>query len=228
MIHSNRVILRMLGNIKAAIFDLDGTLIDSMWVWEQIDVDYLKNRGFDKPKNLKEDINHLSFEQTAIYFKNTFNINESVEEIMNEWFNMAFNHYQNNVKLKSGAKKFLLKLKKTGIKIALATSNSNALLQCALKSNGIYELFDVITTTSEVERGKDFPDVYLLTAKKLDVKPENCIVFEDILAAIQGAKAAGMKVVGVYDEAAEHQKEEIIRLADKFIESYDNITETAI
>ncbi|GIM28306.1 haloacid dehalogenase [Clostridium polyendosporum] len=218
----------MLNNIKAAIFDLDGTLIDSMWVWEQIDVDYLKNKGYDKPKNLKEDINHLSFEQTAIYFKNTFNIKESVEEIMNEWFNMAFDHYENNVKLKSGAKEFLLKLRKSGIKIALATSNSNSLLQCALKSNGIYEFFDVITTTGEVERGKNFPDVYLLTAKKLNVEPENCIVFEDILAAIQGAKAAGMKVVGVYDEAAEHQKEEIINLADRFIESYDNIEETAV
>ena len=90
----------MLIDIKAAIFDLDGTLVDSMWVWTQIDIDYLKKKGYSMPENLKDEITHLSFSQTADYFKKRFNLDDSIEEIMNDWHNMAYNHYSNNVKLK--------------------------------------------------------------------------------------------------------------------------------
>lgn len=213
----------MFTDIKGAIFDLDGTLLDSMWVWDKIDIDYLKDRGFKKPDNLKEEISHLSFEQVAIYFKNTFNIPESIEEIMKTWLNMAENYYKTKIKLKPGAKEFLLKLKTANIKIGLATSNSEPLIKASLKANGIYDLFDAITTTGEVKRGKNFPDVYLLSAEKLGVKPENCIVFEDILPAVQGAKAAGMKVIAISDEASAHQKSEIMLSADRFIENYKEI-----
>ncbi|MBK1810287.1 HAD family phosphatase [Clostridium sp. YIM B02505] len=213
----------MFKDIKAAIFDLDGTLIDSMWIWEKIDTDYLINKGYVKPENLKDEIGHLSFEQTAIYFKNKFNISDTVEDIMKEWHSMAVAHYTKDVKLKPGAKDFLMKLKSLNIKIGLATSNSQELLKAALEANGIYELFDTITTTDEVSRGKNFPDVYLLSAKKLGANPHECVVFEDILPAVQGAKAAGMKVVAVYDESSKDDKEKVISLANNYIESYLDI-----
>ena len=213
----------MFKDIKAAIFDLDGTLIDSMWIWEKIDTDYLINKGYTKPENLKDEIGHLSFEQTAIYFKNKFNISDTVEEIMKEWHSMAVAHYTKDVKLKPGAKDFLIKLKTMNIKIGLATSNSQELLKAALEANGIYELFDSITTTDEVARGKNFPDVYLLSSEKLGVKPHECVVFEDILPAVQGAKAAGMKVIAVYDESSEQDKDKVISLANSYIESYLDI-----
>ncbi|GFP73975.1 HAD family hydrolase [Clostridium fungisolvens] len=213
----------MFKDIKAAIFDLDGTLIDSMWIWEKIDTDYLINKGYAKPENLKDEIGHLSFEQTAIYFKNKFNIQDTVEEIMNDWHSMAVAHYTTDVKLKPGAKDFLIKLKSMNIKIGLATSNSHELLKAALEANEIYELFDSITTTDEVTRGKNFPDVYLLSSEKLGVKPDECVVFEDILPAVQGAKAAGMKVIAVYDESSENDKEKVISLANSYIESYLDI-----
>ena len=189
----------MLKNIKAAIFDLDGTLVDSMGLWEKIDVDYLNMIGHEKPKNLKEEINHLSFQQTAIYFKERFHIEDSLEVIMNTWHKMAYDEYKENIKLKPGAKEFLESLKKQGIKIGLATSNSTQLLEVCLKSNGVYDLFDSITITAEAKRDKSFPDVYLLSANKLGVSPVNCIVFEDILPAVQGAKSAGMRVAAVED-----------------------------
>lgn len=213
----------MFKDIKAAIFDLDGTLIDSMWIWEKIDTDYLINKGYTKPENLKDEIGHLSFEQTAIYFKNKFNISDTVEEIMKEWHSMAVAHYTKDVKLKPGAKDFLIKLKSMNIKIGLATSNSQELLKAALEANGIYELFDSITTTDEVSRGKNFPDVYLLSSEKLGVNPNECVVFEDILPAVQGAKAAGMKVIAVYDESSEQDKDKVISLANSYIESYLDI-----
>ncbi|MCY6957996.1 HAD family hydrolase [Clostridium brassicae] len=213
----------MLNNIKAAIFDMDGTLIDSMWVWTKIDIDFLKKRSLECPKDLKSKIEHLSFEQTAMYFKETFHLEESIQEIMTEWNDMAFEEYKINVKLKYGAKKYLDILKSAGIKIALATSNCTLLLETGLKVNGIYEYFDAITTTDEVSRGKQFPDVYLLTAEKLGVKPEECIVFEDILPAVMGAKSAGMKVIGIHDEYSKNQEKDIINTADKYIYEYSEL-----
>lgn len=210
----------MLENIKGAIFDLDGTLVDSMWVWSQIDVDYLKSKGHAMPENLNSEICHLSFTQTANYFKERFNLSDSIENILEDWHNMAFHHYSENVKLKDGVKQFLDKLNKKNIKIALATSNSKPLLEACLKNNGIYDYFDSITTTDEVSNGKNCPDVYLLAAKKLNVEPANCIVFEDILPAIKGAKAANMTVVAVHDKHSLNDLDEIIQTSDKYINSY--------
>ena len=212
-----------MNNIKAAIFDLDGTLVDSMWVWEQIDIDFLKSKGYTPPKDLKDDITHLTFNQTAEYFKNRFNLSDSIDEITDTWHNMAYSFYSSKVKLKPGVISFLNKLKSLDIKIGLATSNSIALLEATLKNNGIYHLFDAITVTEEVKKSKENPDVYLLCANKLNVPPENCIVFEDIIAAVKGAKLAGMKVIGVYDKASEDQEELLSKACDKYIYDYNEL-----
>lgn len=209
-----------MNNIKAAIFDLDGTLVDSMWVWEQIDIDYLSEHGHAVPKNLSDEITHLSFTQTAEYFKNRFLLEDTIENIITTWNTMAYYHYLNNVKLKPGVLEYLIHLKERGIKIALATSNSPTLLEATLKSNKIYHLFDCITTTDEVKRNKNYPDIYLLSAEKLNVAPKECIVFEDIIAAVNGAKLAKMKVVAVYDKYSEHQKDTLQSTADKYIYDY--------
>lgn len=210
----------MLENIKGAIFDLDGTLVDSMWVWSKIDIDYLESKGHALPENLNSEICHLSFTQTANYFKERFSLSDSIDTILKDWNNRAYNHYSENVKLKDGVKEFLDKLKQNNIKIALATSNSVPLLEACLKNNGIYDYFDSITTTDEVSNGKNCPDVYLLAAKKLNVNPKNCIVFEDILPAIKGAKAADMTVIAVSDKHSLNDLDEIINHSDKYINSY--------
>ncbi|WP_294349121.1 HAD family phosphatase [uncultured Clostridium sp.] len=213
----------MLNNIEAAIFDLDGTLIDSMWVWKQIDIDFLNSKGHTVPKDLKEKISHLSFKEVAVYFKTTFNLDDSIEDILDTWNQMAIEHYSKNVHLKPGVNSFLKFLKNKGIKIGLATSNNNLLLERALKSNNIYDYFDVITTTAETGKTKREPDVYLLCAQKLQVAPNKCIVFEDILDAVQGAKLADMKVIAVNDADSEEQKEELIKIADKYIYDFTEL-----
>ncbi|MCT8977505.1 HAD family phosphatase [Clostridium sp. CX1] len=214
----------MLKNIKGAIFDMDGTLIDSMWVWTKVDEEYLEKRNIKLPDNLKEEIEHMSFSEVAQYFKNRFDLPDSIEEIQSEWNHMAIHHYTHDVKLKAGAKEFLSLLKSKGIKIGLATSNCKLLIEIALKNNDIYHFFDSISTTDEVIRGKDFPDIYLLAAKKLNLQPEECAVFEDILPAVKGAKSAGMVVIGVHDLYSEYQKQDIINHADMYISEYDELT----
>jgi HAD superfamily hydrolase (TIGR01509 family) len=214
----------MLNNIKAAIFDLDGTLIDSMGIWGKIDIDFLEKRGIEVPSDLREHIEHLSFIDTAKYFKNRFNLSETIEDIMDEWNNMAYYEYSNTVVLKPGAKEYLDCLKAKGIKLALATSNSHVLLEAVLKKNGVFNYFDSITTTIEVERGKNHPDIYLLSASKLQVSPEECMVFEDILPAVLGAKAAGMTVIAINDSYSEHQREDILKNADYYIYEYEELT----
>lgn len=213
----------MLNSVKAAIFDLDGTLIDSMWVWEQIDINYLSSKGISIPKNLKDEIGHLSFEQTAVYFKSKFKLEDSIETILITWNNMAYDFYSNEVSLKPGVLPFLNYLKNLGIKISLATSNNRLLLEAALKSTGIYDYFHSITTTDETKSNKSNPDVYLLAASKLGVPPADCIVFEDILQAVRGAKLANMKVIAIYDKASEDQKEKLIFEADKYIYNFTEL-----
>ena len=210
----------MFSDIKAAIFDLDGTLIDSMALWNSIDVNYLKKFNLAVPERLQDDICHLNFQETAAYFKDRFNIPDSLDKIMADWHNMAYDAYCTSIKLKKGVVEFLQFLKDSNIKIALATSNSNDLLEASLKANKIYDFFDAITTTSEVERNKEFPDVYLLAAKKLSVAPESCMVFEDLPTAIKGAKKGNMKVVGIYDAWNEDQWSLIKSLSDYSIKDY--------
>jgi len=209
-------------DMKAAIFDMDGTIIDSMWVWKKIDIQYLKKRNIELPLDLKICIEDKSFAQVAQYFKDRFSITDSIDEIQDEWNNMALYEYSHNVLLKKGVKEYINKLKSLDIKIGLATSNCQLLIDAALKNNELYNLFDSITICDEVTRGKNYPDIYLLAAKKLGVSPKECVVFEDILPAVKGAKAAGMRVVAVHDVYSECNKDEMTTLSDLYIYEYDS------
>ena len=209
-----------MNKFKAAIFDLDGTLIDSMGIWKVIDEEYLNKYGFDVPENLQEEITHLTIIETAMYFKEKFNIKDDIETIINTWNDMAYNHYSNTIKLKEGVIEFLDYLRSNNIKIGLATSNTKPLLEATLKNNNIYDYFDSITISEEVGVSKANPDIYLLSAQKLNVDPKDCIVFEDIVQAVKGAKLAGMTVYSIYDESSADQKDELIKVSDKYILNY--------
>lgn len=154
-----------LKNIEGAIFDLDGTLIDSMGIWEKIDYDFLNKRNLKVPQDLKDKIGTLTFEEGANFFKKNFKLKESQEEILKEWHNMVVEEYSHNIKLKNNVRDFLIKLKNKGVKLAIATSNTPELTKLVLENNKILDLFDSITTISEVNRNKTFPDIYLLCAK---------------------------------------------------------------
>ena len=203
--------------MKAYIFDLDGTLLDSMNVWEQIDVDFLLKRGLDVPEDYIKEICSRSFPEAAIYTIERFGLPDTVDGLLHEWHSMAAYAYGNTVPLKPNALKYLTTLKNRGAKLAVATSLPAVLYEPVLRNHGIMELFDVICCTDEVTHGKTRPDVFILTAQKLGVAPEMCVVFEDLLQAMQSAKQAGMTVYGVYDESSFDQWELIKKTADGVI-----------
>jgi HAD superfamily hydrolase (TIGR01509 family) len=207
----------MLNDVKAIIFDVDGTLVDSMWIWKQVDIDFLKRRKTELPIDLQKDIEGLSYTSTAEYFKERFKLPETVEEIKEEWRVMADDFYNNIIPLKAGVKELLQIIREHNLKIGIATSNSRELVETMIKKHEIGKYFDSIRTSCEVPRSKPFPDVYLQAAKDLDVMPENCLVFEDTVAGATAAKAAGMKVVVIYDELSAESRSHLEQLSELYI-----------
>lgn len=208
-----------------AIFDLDGTVLDSMHVWRQVDVDFLGKRGIEVPLDYEQEISAFGFAQAADYTIQRFGFSDTREAVIAEWYGMAKEAYALAVPLKPGAKKFLSFLHEKGIKIAAATASDPSLFIPALKRNGIYDFFDTAVTVNDVLRGKGFPDIYEEAARRIQVEPENCVVFEDILKGIQGAKLGGFTAIGMYDAHSEHEKEEIQKAADKYIYDFQELIE---
>lgn len=207
----------------AVIFDLDGTLVDSMWMWKAIDIEYLGRHGHEYPPFLQKDIEGMSFSETAVYFKRKFGIPDSVEEIKQTWIEMSIEKYRTEVPLKDGAKWFLEYLNESGIRAGIATSNGREMVDAVLHSLGISEYFQVIATACEVAAGKPAPDIYLHVARRLRAEPGKCMVFEDVPAGIAAGKAAGMTVCAVEDEYSAHMREEKMALADYYIEGYGQL-----
>ena len=165
----------------------------------------------------------MSLSETAVYFKERFSIPESLEEIKSTWMDMAMDKYTNKVPLKPGAREFLVWLRQQGIRTGIASSNGIELVETVLKAQGIQEYLESVHTCCEVLKGKPAPDIYLLVAETLGVKPEECLVFEDVPMGILAGKNAGMRVCAVEDTFSASQREEKKELADYYIESYDEI-----
>ncbi len=216
--------INLLEQIDAIIFDMDGTLIDSMWIWPDIDDVYLETYDLQEPENFHEGMEGMSFTEVAQYFLDLFpTLPRTKEEIMEEWKEMAHERYVTQVPLKPGVKEFIEAMKAQGKKIGIATSNERSLVEDTLQALGITELFDSVRTACEVAKGKPSPDVYYLVAKDLNVSTERCLVFEDVPMGILAGKNAGMTVCAVEDDFSNPQLDKKKELADFYIQTYDDI-----
>lgn len=209
--------------MKAAIFDFDGTIADSTYVWKKVDRDFFRARGMEVPPDYVDAISTMSFVSGAIYTKEKYNLAESIEDIMAEWNVHAQYEYANNVKLKPYAAQYISKLKNQGVKIGIATASNPEFYLPVLEREGIAHLFDAFADGTSGVRNKDYPDIYILCAEKMGVKPEDCVVYEDILKGVNSAKSAGMSVTAVYDESSKHKWNEIKRAAHHFLLSFGEI-----
>lgn len=210
----------MLQNIKAVIFDLDGSLVDSMWIWRQIDIEYLGKFGIALPDNLQKEIEGMSFTETAEYFKERFDLPCTVEEIKQAWNTMSYEKYVKEVPLKEGVGELLCYAKENDIALGIATSNSAYPVEALLDALQIRHYFSSVMTACDAKKGKPAPDIYLMAAEELCVEPAQCLVFEDITAGIMAGKTAGMRVCAVQDAYSMYQDAEKKELADYYITDF--------
>ena len=209
--------------IKGVIFDLDGTLLDSLHVWRDVDIRFFAKRSLPMPNDYLHNVKVLDLYDAAIYTKTTFSLPESPEELMREWLDMVKEEYTLHVDLKPYAKDFVKSLAEHGLKLGVATSSAEELFLPCLKRHGIAEYFSAFTETKEAARGKEFPDPYLLAAQKIGVAPENCAVFEDILVGVKSAKKGGFYTVAVADHFSAADEKALQDEADLFICGFEEL-----
>ncbi len=208
----------------AAIFDLDGTLLDSVGIWAQIDRDFLGSYGLDVPEDYMSAVMSMSFRQTAEYTIHRFHLPETPEALMKKWQDMAAYAYAHTVTLKPGARELLQMLQKEDVQLAVATASSRDLFIPCLKNNDILSFFDALATTDEVGVGKNSPQVYLLASQKLETPPERCLVFEDVYSCALSAQSAGMTVFGVYDSHAAQDRSKMEALCNRYCMTLQELT----
>lgn len=208
---------------KGAIFDLDGTLLDSMGVWDQVDIDFLKKRNLPMPDDYKQKIAAMGFPEAARYTIERFGFSETPEMLLQEWQGDGEGGLRPSCRLKARSKRLSGKLKSQGIPIAAATSGDRELFIPCLKHNDIYEYFDAIVTVSEVKRGKGFPDIYERAAELIGVAPAECMVFEVFSAGVKGALDGGFQAMGILDDSSKKEWESIRKMATCTIRDFQEL-----
>lgn len=215
-------LMKLPRQLKGAIFDLDGTLLDSLHVWHDVDVRFFAKRGIPLPEDYYHAISTLDLLQAAHYTKDRFFLPDPPQAMVKEWLDMIGEEYALRIGLKCGARECLAALKERDVSMGIATSCAPELFLPALKRNGIDGYFSAFAITGET-RGKQFPDVYLLAARRLNLLPEECAVFEDIAAGVKSAKAGGFYTVAIASDA---EREALSENADLVLNSFSELFET--
>lgn len=208
---------------KYRIFDLDGTLLDSMFVWRDLGSNYLLEKGFNPPDNLREIIASMSMQESAEYFQRAFGIKSSTEEIITDVKKIIADKYKYELELKPYVKEYLQKLKYEGSVMCIATATPLKLAKVALERNEIMEYFSFVSSCDEVGVGKDQPDIFYYAAKKLNAEPAEIVVYDDADFALITAKEAGFYTIGVYDKFSKSNKKDIELISDRYIESFKEL-----
>ena len=218
--------MKLLGKeSNAVIFDMDGTLIDSTSIWHEIDKAFFAKRGMELPSDYAQHIVHLGLTQAAKYTKETYHLNESIEDIMKEWHDMSIDMYKYHVPLKEGALELLKLFKKNNIKMAIATANDEPLYKPCIDRLGIGDYFDEIADVNTAKEGKQSAKIYLDLAEKLGSKPQNTLVLEDMPTCVKTAFNSGFLTVAVYDNASKDYDQEKKDNSLLFIHDFDELLE---
>ena len=203
--------------IRGAIFDVDGTLLDSMFIWDTIGEAYLRSIGYQPKENLNETFKNMSLHQAARYYQTEYGVTQSIGEIMDGVNAMLERYYRFEVPLKPGAAELLERLRQNGVKLCIATATDRHLVEAALDRCGVLSCFGEIFTCNEVGHGKDEPDIFEEALRFLGTEKAETVVFDDALYAVRTAKEAGFPVAAVYD-SHEKAQDQIRMLADVYLE----------
>ena len=207
-------------DFNAAIFDLDGTILDSLKIWNDIDLLFFKNHNLIMGEDYHIAIAPLTLEETATYTKNTYKLDIDEEQIMKEWSDLAIKEYAENVNLKKGVKEFLDYLKNKNVHLAIATSCNEEMFKPCLERYGIVSYFEHFYTSQNLKINKSNANFFKEILNEYKIEPDQILFFEDSLASMKCAKSLGFNVVAVMDKKWEKQKEEIIASSDDQIEDF--------
>ena len=204
------------------IFDLDGTLIDSNGVWVDVDKTFLGRRGVAYSKEYHDGVAHTILQNAALFTKDYLNLKESCEEIIAEWLELAKDAYS-HVPLKPHAREFLEKCKAEGQQMIIFTASVPSHCRTALANLEIGDYFYKIIFAKKMGVNKNTPEIFYRVADMFHVDPKDCVLFDDSLAACKAAKTAGMKVVGVQDDHAKDDWEDMRKLCDRFVTDFGEL-----
>ena len=205
--------------MKYAIFDIDGTLVDSMPIWNNMCIDILDKYGVSYPDNILDIITPLGMKQGAKYLIK-LGLNLTVDEIIQIELDYVLKQYRESVPLKKGVKKYLELLKGGGTKMCVLTASPHDLIDPCLKRLGIWEYFEYIVSAEDIGVSKSDTRAFEILLEKLGSEPRETVVFDDNFSALKAAKRAGLKTCGVYDKASEINTEKIKKMCDMYIESF--------
>lgn len=212
--------MKKIENIKLFLFDLDGTILDSLKIWNDIDLLFFKNHNLIMGEDYHIAIAPLTLEETATYTKNTYKLDIDEEQIMKEWSDLAIKEYAENVNLKKGVKEFLDYLKNKNVHLAIATSCNEEMFKPCLERHGIVSYFEHFYTSQNLKINKSNANFFKEILNEYKIEPDQILFFEDSLASMKCAKSLGFNVVAVMDKKWEKQKEEIIASSDDQIEDF--------
>ena len=213
--------------IKGIIFDVDGTLLDSMHIWGELGKRYLGSVGIEAKPGLAKILFPMSLDESSEYLKNEYNLSDSVEQITEDTIMILSDFYRYEVAPKPGALAFVRKMQSKNIPMAIATSGDCRILDTALERLGIADCFVGILTCSELKTNKRVPTIYLRAAELLGTTPIETAVFEDVLYAVRAAKSAGFITYAIEDEASIHERTEIKETADFYLQNFEDPTSLA-
>ena len=206
--------------MKIALFDVDGTILNSMGAWDNLGRRFLRDRGIDTGRSINNDLFPLTSLQSASYLKNHYHLSESIQEILEAFHKDLHDYYVNDVQLKDGIIDVLEAFKKQGYHLYVTTTVTRELVNQSFKRLNIDHYFDGIYTCDGLGILKNDPAFYKIISNKLNENPQNIIVFEDNLEAVHHAKKLGMKVVGIYDK---HSRENLEDQVDTYITNWEEL-----
>ena len=210
--------------IRGAIFDVDGTLLDSMFIWDTIGETYLRSIGYQPKENLNETFKNMSLHQAACYYQTEYGVTLSIDQIMDGVNAMLERYYRFEVPLKPGVAELLERLRQDGVKLCIATATDRHLVEAGLDRCGVLSCFGEIFTCNEVGHGKDEPDIFEAALRSLGTRREETLVFDDALYAVRTAKEAGFPVAAVYD-SHERSQAEVRARSDLYLEDLTQLVE---
>jgi HAD superfamily hydrolase (TIGR01509 family) len=212
---------------KYAIFDMDGTLVDSMGYWRNLAAEFLKSQGIPSlDPSIREKIKPLTVAESAALFIREYNLTSTPEQIARRMNTMMEEHYLRDISLKPGAMDYLNGLSRRGVQLCVASATAEPLMQRCLRRLGILDRFSFILSCEAVGVGKTSPDVYYAAAERLGSAPADTAVYEDALYAARTAADAGFYVVGVYDVNSHQNWKNLVEIAAETIFDWTDASRT--